>query len=306
MTNTLLGHDYVVAKVDKLVSDILDPEISMTIQQIGEQLNSYYQLMLLHFNNELVYTNSIKWFIDSGYLVCGNHYPNEIIWNEAMTQSFLHALSFYHNEFATAKTDFVFQEQRNSQSLIKYVSDLLNDHARVLIVRVDLKIKSEFAHTVSIDSFNDFMNDLRDDIGRKRGCFKHLRGHAWAIEQGVDAGGLHCHLSLLYNGDKRWKDWYLADAVGKHWVEITEGIGWYFNCNTTEQKQEYQRLGILVIGMTHRENTIEVNNAINALLYLTRPDKYEQRLKARLPNMRTFGHGIYRTAKRRGLSPIAK
>lgn len=197
------------------------------------------------------------------------------------------------NEYATAKTKFAFQEQRNSQSLFEYMSYFLHEYPRLLIVRVDLKIKSEFAHTVSIDSFNDFMNDLRDDIGRKRGCFKHLRGHAWAIEQGVDAGGLHCHLSLLYNGDKRWKDWYLADAVGKHWVEITEGRGWYFNCNTPKQKKEYERQGTLGIGMIHMNDVTEVNNAINAALYLTRPDKYEQRVKAWLPNMRTFGRGNY-------------
>lgn len=293
MMNTLLGHDYVVAKVDKLVSDILNPETTISIQQIADQLNSYYQLMTFHFNDKLVYANSIKWFIGSCYHVCGNHCPNEIIWNEDMAQDFLKALNFYHHEHATAKTKFAFQEQRNSQSLFEYMSYFLHEYPRLLIVRVDLKIKSEFAHTVSIDSFNDFMNDLRDDIGRKRGCFKHLRGHAWAIEQGVDAGGLHCHLSLLYNGDKRWKDWYLADAVGKHWVEITEGRGWYFNCNTPKQKKEYERQGTLGIGMIHMNDVTEVNNAINAALYLTRPDKYEQRVKAWLPNMRTFGRGNY-------------
>ena len=290
MMNITLGHDYVVAKVDKLVSDILDPEILITIQQIGEQLNAYYQLMTFHFDDELVYVNSIKWFMGSCYLVCGNHYANEVIWNEGMTQNFLTVLSFYHTEFSTAKIDFAFQESRNGQSLLDYMNYFLNEYSRLLIVRVDLKVKVEFAHTVSVEAFNDFMDDLRDDIGRKKGCFKHLRGHAWAIEQGVDSG-LHCHLLLLYNGDKRWKDWYLADAIGKRWLEITEGIGWCFNCNTTDHKQSYERKGQLGIGMIHRDNLVEVNNAINAALYLTRPEKYEQRLKAWLPKMRSFGRG---------------
>ena len=210
-----------------------------------------------------------------------------------MAQIFLNALRLYKNEFATAKTDFAFQENRNGQSLFQYMNFFLHEYKRLLIVRVDLKIKSEFAHKVSIDSFNDFMNDLRDDIGRKRGCFKHLRGHAWAIEQGVDTGGLHCHLLLLYNGDKRWKDWYLAEAVGKRWVKITECMGCYFNCNDTGQKRAYERQGTLGIGMIHRNNALEVNNAINAALYLTRADKYDQRLKASLPNMRSFGRGTY-------------
>ena len=291
MMNTTLGHDYVVAKVDKLVSDILDPIISISIQEISNQLSAYYQLMLFHFNDELVYTNSIKWFMGSCYLVCGNNYPNEVIWTEGMTQNFLTALGFYHTEFATDRTDFAFQEQRNSQSLLEYMKYFLDKYARLLIVRVDLKIKSEFANKVSVDAFNNFMNDLRDDLGRKRGYFKHLRGYAWAIEQGVDNGGIHCHLLLLYNGDKRQQDWFLGDVVGKHWVEITEGLGSYFNCNTIEQKRMYERLGILGIGRIHGNNNLEVKNAINAALYLTRPEKYEQRLKAWLPNMRSFGRG---------------
>ena len=291
MTNTLLGHDYVVAKVDKFVSDILDPDISISIQQICEHLNRYYQPMTFHINNELVYANSIKGFIGSCYHVRGNNYSNEIIWNEDMAQGFLKALSLYQHGYATAKTDFAFQESRNGQSLFEYMSHFLHEYKRLLIVRVDLKIKLEFAHTVSVHAFNNFMNELRGDLGRKRGCFKHLRGHAWAIEQGVDNGGLHCHLLLLYNGDKRQDDWYLGNAVGQRWTEITEGLGWYFNCNTIEHKRNYECQGTLGIGMIYRDNTTEVNNAINAALYLTRPEKYEQRLKAWLPNMRSFGRG---------------
>lgn len=309
MTTTLLGHDYIVAKVDKFVSDILDPNISISIQQIGEQLNSYYQLMTIHFDDELVYANSIKWFIGSCYLVCGNHYPNEIIWNEAMTQSFLHALSFYHNEFTTAKTDFAFQENRNGQSLYEYMNFYLHKYERLLIVRVDLKIKAESAHLIGIEAFNGFMNKLMEKIqndrekerkrksgkivSKEKSCFEDLRGYAWAIEQGVDNGGLHCHLLLLYNGDKRKDDWYIGDAVGKRWVKITEGLGTYYNCNTTENKQHYERQGTLGIGMIHRHNLLEMSNAINAALYLTRPEKYEQRLKAWLPNMRSFDRGNY-------------
>lgn len=308
MMNITLGHDYVVAKVDKLISDILTPTISISIQQVCEQLNSYYQLMTFHFNNELVYTNSIKWFIGSCYLICGNRYSHEVFWNEAMTQEFLKALSFYHIEFATAKTDFAFQEQRNSQSLRKYVSHFLNKHSRVLIVRIDLKMKAECVHLVNVEAFQGFINQLMEtiqddrEIEKKRkvnpnmnsdkGCFEDLWGYAWAIEQGIDNGSLHCHLLLIYNSDKRWKDWYLADAAGKRWLEITEGLGCYFNCNTTEQKRMYEQRGILGIGMIHRDNALEVNNAINAALYLTRPEKYEQRLKAWTPNMRSFGRGI--------------
>lgn len=303
-----LSHETVVAKVDKLVSDILTPNSSISIQQIIEQLNLYYRPMIFLLNDELVYTNSIKWFIGSCYIVCGHCYPHEITWDEGTTKKFLQALNFYQYEYATAMTDFAFQEQRNSQSLTKYMNYYLNKYARVLIVRVDIRIKMEFAHLVDVETFQGFMNQLMKVIQRDReiekerkagkiadkgkGCFEDLRGYAWAIEQGIDNGSLHCHLLLIYNGDKRQQDWYLGDAVGKKWLEITEGLGYSTNGNTSERKQNYKRQGTLGIGMIHRDNTIEVNNAINAALYLTRPDKYEQRLKAWTPSMRSFGRGI--------------
>ncbi|WP_201576955.1 inovirus-type Gp2 protein [Psychrobacter sp. H8-1] len=291
------------------MSDILNPKIRISIQQVSEQLNLYYQSMTLLFNDELEYTSSIKWFMGSCYLVCDNYYPNEVFWDKAMTQKFLHALNFYQYEFTTTLTDFAFQEQRNSQSLKKYMSYFLEKYARVLIVRVDIKIKAEFAHLVDVETFQDFMNQLMKAIQRDReiekkrkagkiadkykGCFEDLRGYAWAIEQGVDNGGLHCHLLLIYNGDKRQKDWYLGDAVGKRWLEITEGLGWSTNGNTSERKQDYERKGQRGIAMIHGNKPLEVKNAFYTALYLTRPDKYEQRLKAWLPNMRSFGRGSY-------------
>lgn len=307
--NTTLLHDYVVARVDKLLSDILNPNTRISIQQISEQLNLYYQPMILLYNNDLEYVNSIKWFIGSCYIVCDNYYPNEVIWDKFMAQEFLKALSFYQYEFATAKTDFAFQEQRNSQSLLNYLNYFTKKYSRLLIVRVDLKIKLELAHLVDVETFQGFMNQLMKAIQRDKetekkrktnsnmnidkGCFEDLRGYAWAIEQGVESGGLHCHLLLIYNADKRQQDWYLGEAVGKRWVEITEGLGYSSNGNTTERKREYKRRGTLGIGMIHTDNLLEVKNAIYAALYLTRPDKYGQRLKAWTPSMRSFGRGTY-------------
>ena len=307
-----LGHDYVVAKVDKLVTDILSSNTRITIQQISEQLSLYYQPMTSLYNNELEYTASIKWFIGSCYLVCGNCYPSEVIWDKATTKRFIHALNFYQHEFAIAVSDFAFQEQRNSQSLRQYMNHYLVQYSRVLVVRVDLKIKIESAHLVGVDTFSYFMDQLMDKIQRDREkakkrekkerqnikvinkekeCFEGLRGYAWAIEQGVETGGLHCHLLLIYNGDKRKSDWFLADSVGKRWVEITNGLGRWHNCHTSEYKRSYERQGMLGIGMIHKDNSLEVNNTMRAALYLTRPDKFEQRLKAWLPNMRSFGRG---------------
>ena len=57
--------------------------------------------------------------------------------------------------------------------------------------------------------------------------------------------------------------------------------------------------------MIHRNNLRQIENAVYATLYLTKLDKKDQQLKVWLLSMRTFGHGTYRTKKRRGLPPIA-
>ena len=89
-----LSHEIVVAKVDKLVSDILDPNNRISIQQISEHLNLYYQPMTLLCNNDLLYVNSIKWFIGSCYIVCGHCYPHEITWDEGTTKNFFTGAKF--------------------------------------------------------------------------------------------------------------------------------------------------------------------------------------------------------------------
>ncbi|MGM8898674.1 MULTISPECIES: YagK/YfjJ domain-containing protein [unclassified Psychrobacter] len=293
MIISTLSHEVVVTKVDKLVTDILNSKTRINIQKISEQLSFYCQSMILLYDHELEYTSSIKWFIGSAYLVCDNYYPDEIIWDEERTQRFLHTLNSYQYEFDTPINNFALQEQRNSKSIHQYMNYFLSEYSRVLIVRIDLKIKPDFTHLVDIETFHSFINDLRKKLGRKRGCFKNLRGNAWALEQGEINGGLHCHLLLIYNGDKHRQDWFLGDAVGNEWVEITEALGTYYNCNNFKHKQAYDHQGTLGIGMIHKDNPLEVKNAMNTALYLTRPNKYMQRLKVSLPNMRSFGHGSY-------------
>lgn len=300
-----LSHETLVARVDKLVSDILNPESGISFQQISEQLTLYYQPMTQLYNDDLEYVDSIKWLIGSCYLVCGSYYPDEVIWDEAMTFNFLQALKLYQNEFGTAISEFAFQEQRNSQSLKNYMNHFLNKYARILIVRVDLKIRSNYAHLVDIETFQDYMSQLLEQIQKDRkktkkqntlsrndkGCFEDLRGYAWAIEQGVVNGGLHCHLLLIYNGDKRQADWFIGERVAEYWLQITGNLGWYHNCNTQDIKEFHRRQGTLGVGMIRRNSELDVRNALNTALYLTRPDKYEQRLKAWPPNMRSFGRG---------------
>ena len=72
-------------------------------------------------------------------------------------------------------------------------------------------------------------------------------------------------------------------------------LSYCYNLNTKEYKNALARYGKLGIGMIHRKNLQEVDNAVYTALYLTRTDKPDgsnQRLKVFVPNMNTFGQSM--------------
>ena len=162
-------------------------------------------------------------------------------------------------------------------------------------MRVDLKYIQEISNQITIHDFKFHMKKVRDAIHNGDTCFTHLLYYALSLEQGEDNGGFHCHLLLIFDGSKHYKDSYLADQVGQKWRKITEGVGYCFILNTKEYKDDLARRGKLGIGMIHRNNMQEVENAVEAALYLTRPDKRDgsyQRLKVFVPNMNAFGQSM--------------
>ena len=294
----------VVANVHNLVTAILANTISF--DDVKTQLNGLYYPFMTHFNTELFYSQPVVAFVYSTNAIVGESYSIDVVWDHDKTQRFIATLSCYRNDIERERITFSYQESQNRNNLANYVGNLTTHYSRLLFVRIDLKYAQQTSHHVSIENFDDHMNKLRELIGNKKTCFEHLQGNAWAIEQGGVNGGLHCHLLLMFDGSKRDNDLYIAKEVGEKWKMITAGLGEYYNYHDPEIKQKYQQYGKLGIGMIHRDNLQEVENAIASALYLTKPSKDEQQLKLWLPNMRTFGHGIYRTSKRRGLPPIVK
>jgi hypothetical protein len=59
---------------------------------------------------------------------------------------------------------------------------------------------------------------------------------------------------------------------------------------------------LLGVGVIHRNQPKQVENAIRAGLYLVNPNKVDQRLRAKTsPNMRTFGISQYDVDRRRNI-----
>lgn len=302
MSHSLINQSYLVANVDRLVRDVLSN--SLSFEEVKNRLNVLYQPFMIQFNFDLFYSQSINAFVYSTNAIVGDSYPSDVIWDHEKTQQFIQTLSYYKNDIDFEYNAWHYQESQNKKNLEVYLRNLTSHYARLLFVRVDLKYSEETSHLVTIEDFYDHMEKFRELISNKKTCFEHLQGHVWALEQGKENAGLHSHLLLIYDGAQRQRDFHIAKAVGEKWVNITDGLGYCFKCNTSDYKEQYERYGRLGIGMIHRNNPKQVENAIRTALYLAKPDKDSQQLKVWLPNMRTFGHGIYRTNKRRGLPPI--
>lgn len=297
MSNNTSFKDINLTEVDNLISDII--LANMDFQQIKLRLQRLYVQFMLQYDPSLEYTETINWFIGVTQLLKGDCYPLEVIWDDDSVYQFISEVQKHQDSYRLSKSEFKLQETKNMASLREYLTQLTSHYARLLFVRVDLRYRQD--SNISISKFASDIKSLCERLSNKKGCFKGLEGFAWALEQGGQSGGFHCHLLLIYNGAKRDNGWYLAKEVGMKWQEITEGYGAYFNCHDPRYLQQYQKFGQLGIGMIYRNDEGAVSNAIRTATYLTCPTKYNQRLKVKIPNMRTFGHGSYRSSKRRGL-----
>lgn len=194
------------------------------------------------------------------------------------------------------------QETDNQNSFLAYVQKIIQDHYKVLIIRVDLGYLKESIFNISVHDFYRHIESLCKYLKDKNGCFKHLLGYGVALEQGATKG-YHAHLMLIYNGSERCKDWFLANEVIQKWQSITDGLGYGMNNNTPERKEHFASRGLLGIGMIHRNQPLEFQNALNVASYLTQPEKYLQQMLVKPVGNRTFFKGIYREHGRNSKQP---
>ena len=166
---------------------------------------------------------------------------------------------------------------------------------------------------VYIEMFNLHVLRLRKRISQKHTCFKNLKFNAWCLEQ-APKGSYHVHLILIYDGSTSTYDCILARWVGRVWMdEITEGLGYYWNCHTckhadedlesdgssmvnnssTQEEKNYKYLNGL--GMIKRKDPIGLERLKAVYGYLARitAKKIDQRLRVRVKGMRIFGCSSY-------------
>lgn len=218
----------------------------------------------------------------------------EIFYSYAAFEKFQSELKQAQKEFIQG---FKRNNRRNQQHLETYFAGLVEQHRKLLLVRVDLYYASE-KHP-GMKRFNQDIEKLITRVQNKDTIFKDQVGYAYRLEQGGKSRGYHCHLLVIYNGSLRYKDGYLGQAIGALWQgEITRGDGEFYNCNQSEHKRRYKQEGRLGIGMIPRDDQCKVNNAQEVVSYLARPTKDNQYLRAKLPGMREFGKGQLKKVQR--------
>ena len=298
MSCSVIDQSQLICNVDRLVTDVLSNNIN--ISNVSIQLSALYLPMVDNYDSSLDYFPTITAFINSANSTISSNHLKKMRWGYYNTKDFIDNLYAYKNIILKNNIKVIEQEKVNTKKSEIYMRQMLNHYSRLLIVRVDLGYSKDTIHLVSIETFHKHLKKIRELIGKTESCFEELEGNVIALEQGHDRG-YHVHLLLMFDGSKRCKDTHIGQLVGEKWQSVTDGLGSYFNCNNPQYKQKQEALGRLGIGMIHRRNPKEVQNAINASLYLTQPDKENQHLRVKLRKMKTFTHGIYETAKRRGL-----
>lgn len=178
--------------------------------------------------------------------------------------------------------NFVRAAEKNNLSLIRYVNELFDKHARLLVVRVDFSYKNDCASRGEIDHILRHREQLLRDR-RNSKCLKSIVGYAWKIEYAVTTG-YHIHFIAFYDGSKFKSDMNLAKMIGEEWLMISNGDGRYHNCN--RHKSRYINCGIGDVKYSDKEKRASLGLALK---YMTKPDKF-LRIKHN-QKRRTFGRG---------------
>jgi len=285
-------------QIDKSVRLIAAPNVPLYF--IDDEIDRLSFNLQINLSRELQYYQTIRIYVE-----CLQQLRRIGLTNAGqLTKQHLSNLqSYIRSQWNRVVIDdhyFKLQEQRNRHSLEEYLKQLLNHYARLLLVRIDFAIKQEYQHEIGIVQFRDLMATMSNRYSNKNGCFSDLQGYAWAIEQGEDKG-FHCHTLLIYDGSKHQNDYGLGLQIDQYWRQLTQDKGYCFISNNPKYKRKFEMQGTLGIGMIHRNNPMEVSNAINTALYLVNPEKDHQNLRLRIPRMRTFGTGSFDVPWRRGI-----
>lgn len=298
----LAGVDHFIQEVCLGSYDLYHRNLMVDLQKLIPSFKPIYNADFSYCNSVLIFIEVVK-TVDYTLRQIQQTDYDSIVYFDEMTV--WHILTYIQSLSGCVKQQLIDYQQRelkNQQSLFDYASALIHHYARKLVVRVDLSIKKEYQALYNIQAFNQALEVLHRRIADQDTCFSDLYGYAWALEHGVSKG-YHCHLLLMYDGNKHQEGYELGEWVGKYWEQITHGCGYIFNCNHSDYMAIYEAMGTLGIGMIHRHDENKLNNFLNYVVpYLVNGEKEQQHLRVKdSAYMRSFGRGVANSKNRRGL-----
>jgi hypothetical protein len=276
-------------------------EIERLVQLIADSPSEYYlRLYQLLTNNVLRYLSVYD--LESDY----SEYI-ELFWHSCQQAGIFNTNGFISEDqfislvqeitsrvqmtrFKRRVSDRRYQTKQNYKSIHQYARSLHGHYSRLLVVRVDWYYRMECQHLVGIDTVYEHL-ELMKSAKYHNPLFEHLVGGAWCIEQGVTRG-YHLHTVYYFLGSKHQSDWYMAQQIGQLWERITQGLGTFHSCNTPTEKDKYDQLGVLGVGMIHRNDRMACENAIHTAGYLADYEKEDQYLRMKPKGRRAFATGI--------------
>lgn len=187
-------------------------------------------------------------------------------------------------EYRRKAHDRRYQSQQKTEKLDSCVRAVMSRYSRTVVVRVDLHYLSIVQPLLRIEHLYADLSSLIRSRERNP-IFEHEIGYAWSIEQGKNKG-FHIHCVFFFNGAKVYSDWFKSMEIGKLWIDITGGRGYFHSCN--DEKATYS---IQAVGTFKRADEEACQNVIKAMRYLTKDD--QQHLRIKPAGARTFGTGLY-------------
>jgi hypothetical protein len=194
----------------------------------------------------------------------------------------------------------------NHKSLMDSIDNLFSQHSKLLVLRVDLSYKKD-VRTLFLNKeeiYQEYEQVKKDrsrffNNMRSNSLFDNMLGYAWKLQY-AKYKGFHYHMIFFFNGSKVQQDVTIAKGIGEYWVNsITQGRGFYYNCNTHKYKYNY-----CGVGMINYDDTALIEDLKIAVRYITKIDHYA---KINAPNIgKTFGKSKMKDKDKSPLTPKSK
>ncbi|WP_329740744.1 inovirus-type Gp2 protein [Dyella sp. A6] len=160
--------------------------------------------------------------------------------------------------------------KKNYHSCANYMLSMFHDHARPLVLRVDLYFEGDgrdlSESKKAKNAFNKFMRALRE--GR---VVPDVLRYIAKREDGLERR-IHYHVLVAMNGDMHCDAFYFSELIGKFWVDQCVGspsLASYFNVWIRRHELEYCCLGHL-----HYRDEHKLEGLRRAIWYLCEDGAY--------------------------------